>query len=230
MGNDELHLPGGETLAQAAYRRLRHDIIAGTRPPGERLRLERLRGIYAIGPTPLREALQKLSQDGLVLAEGNRGFTVAPLDRAEFADLNLARTGVEKEAIRLSLAEGDAEWEARLVAAAYLMSKADATLDAESDGVPDSWEKANADFHLAVVSACGSRWLLKVRAGLHAHCERYRRASVHRRIGSRDLGSEHAAIAEAALARDVERTCELTERHFALTADALPEGVGAVRE
>ena len=148
------------TLTETAYRRLRHDIIAGIRRPGERLRLERLRGIYDIGPTPMREALQKLSVDGLVLSEGNRGFTVAPLDPREFEDLNVARTAIEKEALRLSISRGGADWEARVVAAAYLMAKWDAKLGKGAGAVPDAWERANAEFHLALVSACGSNWLL----------------------------------------------------------------------
>ena len=90
---------GKETLAQAALRVLRHDIIHGTRAPEERLRIEKLKMIYAIGPTPLREALQMLVAEGLVLTEGNRGFTVAPLDYDEFLDLNIARTAIERAAL-----------------------------------------------------------------------------------------------------------------------------------
>jgi DNA-binding GntR family transcriptional regulator len=227
MNTGKTNLSGSETLVDAAYDRLRRDIVDGTRAPEERLRIEKLKSIYGIGPTPLREALQKLAQDGFVLTEGNRGFTVASLDPAEFADLNLARTAIEKEALRLSIARGGDDWEARVVAAGYIMAKEDAAIRTSLDRVPDSWERANEAFHTALVSACGSQWLLKVRAGLHVHCERFRRASVYRKIGSRDLGAEHREIAKAALARDADRVCELTERHFALTASALAESGAA---
>ncbi|SDL13574.1 GntR family transcriptional regulator [Aliiruegeria lutimaris] len=215
-----------QTLSETAYRSLKSDIIRGERIPGERLRIERLKGIYGIGPTPLREALQKLSQDGLVTSEGNRGFTVAPLDPGEFADLNLARTAIEKEALRLSIEKGDDDWEARVVAASYIMRKEDKALPSSQSGVPDSWERANAEFHTALVSACGSAWLLKIRAGLHELCERYRRASVYQKMGSRNLETEHAEIAEAVLARDTARAVELVERHFALTASSLIKETG----
>ena len=189
--------------------------------PNERLRIGRLKEIYGIGPTPIREALQKLSRDGLVIVEGNRGFTVAELDPREFADLNVARTALEKEALRLSIARGDSAWEAGVVAAAYILAKEDAALSHSVGSVPDSWERANARFHDALVSACGSKWLLKLRAGLHDLCERYRRTAVYQKLGSRDVKAEHAAIAEAALARDADRTCALIERHFLLTTEAL---------
>jgi GntR family transcriptional regulator, carbon starvation induced regulator len=213
----------GETLAQAAYRALRQDIITGQRPPGERLRIAMLTGLYQVGPTPLREALQKLGQDGLVVAEDNRGFAVAGLDPVEFDDLNTARTAIETQAIRLSIARGDDNWEARVVAASYIMQKEDAALAAAGGPVSDRWETANAAFHSAIVSACGSHWLLRLRAQLHDLCERYRRASVYQKIGTRDLGAEHAAIAEAVLARNPDQACDLITRHFARTAEALAD-------
>ncbi len=218
---DRIATATAETLAETAYRQLRRDVIRGTRPPGERLRIEKLKSIYGIGPTPLREALQKLSQEGLVLGQGNRGFTVAPLDPAEFADINTARTSIEKEALRLSIARGDDAWEARVVAARYIQTKEDAALGEARGAVPDSWERANADFHTALVSACGSDWLLRLRAGLHDLCERYRRAAIYPDMGSRDLWAEHEAIAQAVLDRDAERACALTEAHFAATAASL---------
>lgn len=218
----------GETLAQAAYRALRHDIITGLRPPGERLRIAMLTTLYGVGPTPLREALQKLGQDGLVMAEDNRGFAVAGLDPVEFDDLNTARTAIENEATRLSIARGDDAWEARVVAASYIMQKEDAAL-AAAGPVTDRWESANAAFHSAIVSACGSRWLLRVRAQMHDLCERYRRASVYQKIGTRDLGAEHSAIAKAVLARDADGTCDLISRHFAQTAAALSDLSGGAQ-
>ncbi|MDB9834173.1 FCD domain-containing protein [Planktomarina temperata] len=210
-----------QTLADSAYAQLRRDIIVGTRTPGERLRIEKLKKIYEIGPTPLREAMQKLAQDGLVNSEGNRGFTVAPLNANEFQDLNLARTVIEKEALRLSIEQGDNLWEARVVAAAYIMGKEDAMLSEALGDLPDSWEKANAELHASLVSACGSDWLIKIRTGLHDLCERYRRASVNQKIGSRNLQAEHSGIVEAALARDADKACALIEAHFGLTAAML---------
>ncbi|WP_226576138.1 GntR family transcriptional regulator [Acuticoccus sediminis] len=216
----------GETLADFAYRAIRSDIISGVRPPGERLQIEKLKKIYEIGPTPIREALQKLSVEQLVFGEGNRGFTVAPLDPAEFHDLNIARTEVEMAALRRAIELGDGAWEARVVAAAYTMKKADADLP-EEGSVSDGWERANAAFHRAMVDACGSHWLLRTRSMLQDLCERYRRASLRDKRRERDLGAEHAAIAEAVLARDADAACELTRRHFQITAAHLDVATSA---
>jgi DNA-binding GntR family transcriptional regulator len=216
---------GDGTLADQAYACLRQDIVAGTRPAGERLRIERLRNLYGFGPTPLREALQRLSADGWVVAEGHRGFTVAPLSAALFDDLNTARVAVEKEALRLSIARGDGEWEARAVGAAYGLAKADTALRAEEIDV-EEWERANRAFHTALVSACGSVWLLKMRDLLNAQCERYRRVSIHRTRAGRDLHAEHQAIATAAVQRDAAAAVARTEAHFLKTAELLVHELG----
>lgn len=212
----------GDTLTEAAYSALRRDIIRGIRTPDERLRIGRLVEIYGVGPTPLREALQRLSAEGLVVAGGNRGFTVIALDIEEFHDINIARTAIEREALRLSMLRGDESWEAGVVTAGYLMKKADAAL-ARGESDLDRWESANEAFHYAMVAACGSNWLLRLRKSLHDQCERYRRASIYLRRGSRNLGAEHEAILNAVLARDIESACALTEAHYGATAANLAE-------
>lgn len=215
------------TLTERAYRALRRDIIAGTRFPDERLRIERLSRLYAVGPTPLREALQRLVADGLVTATGHRGFTVAPLEAAEFEDLNTARTVIEREAIRLSIEKGDVTWEAGVAGAAYRQTKLDASLKTDARCPISSWEAANREFHLATVAACGSRWLLHVRQLLHDRCERYRLASVGLKRYDRDLEAEHREIADAVLARDADRAGRLVAGHFLRTAQVLLEELRA---
>ncbi|MDG4647486.1 FCD domain-containing protein [Roseibacterium sp. SDUM158017] len=145
---------------------------------------------------------------------------MAPLDPDEFADVTRARVAVEREALRLSILNGGNDWEAEVVSASYLMAKADREMAAGSD----DWERANTAFHRAMVSACGSHWLLNVRDKLQTVAERYRRASVGITRSRRDLGAEHAAIAEAVLARDVDLACRLTEAHCSKTQEELRSG------
>jgi len=225
-GSNDISVSKHESMAQRAYRIIRADIISGARPPGERLRIEMLKTIYDIGPTPLREALQKLSTEGLVLALEKRGFMVSPLDLDEFSDLNIARIEIEKVALSRSIALGDRQWESRVVAATYLMNKEDAALLASGNGVSDAWEAANAEFHATMIDACGSKWLLQMRDHLQDMCERYRRSSISQSIrktgnGKRDVGKEHAAISNAVLARDARLACQLTESHYMKTLDRL---------
>ncbi|MCT7374216.1 GntR family transcriptional regulator [Chelativorans salis] len=209
-----------QTLTETCYRRLKQDIISGARPPGERMRIEKLKAIYGIGPTSLREALQRLSADGLVRAVERRGFQVAPLDAAEFLDLNTARIEIDLSALRLSIRAGDGGWEGGVVAAAYRLEKADGLVQSGAQESLDDWERLNKLFHRSLV-ACPSRWLLRMREMLGEQVERYRRASVYRERTERNLIEEHRQIAEAVLARDEERACRLLAEHYTRTADGL---------
>jgi len=211
----------GDSLSDRAYSLLRSDIIRGKRPPGERLRIEKLKTIYGIGPTPIREALQRLSAEQLVQTSENRGFTVSPLDLSDFADLNFARVEIEKVALRRSLALGNSAWEGGVVAASYVMAKAEKQLEKGDAASKDDWERANAAFHTAMVAACDSNWLLLTRKRLQDMCERYRRASMFTDSGHRTTDDEHKAIADAVLSRDIDLACALTHDHFMTTLKIL---------
>jgi GntR family transcriptional regulator, carbon starvation induced regulator len=215
VGNDQT------TLVEHCYRTIKRDIICGARPPGERLRIEKLRTAYGMGTSPIREALQRLTGDGLVRVLERRGFQVAPIEIAEFHDLNMARTEVELSALRLSMMHGDDAWEAGIVAAAYRLEKGDALLGRSDAAAFDEWEGLNRKFHTALLVACPSRWLLRARDALNEQCERYRRASVFRARTERDLLQEHKDIAEAVLAKDVPLAEQRLREHFSRTAAGL---------
>lgn len=61
------------TQASSVYERLHRDILTGRLQPGERLRLKELIKVYETGNSPLREALNRLASNGLVVREENRG-------------------------------------------------------------------------------------------------------------------------------------------------------------
>ena len=79
--------PGSQI--EAAYRRLREDIIGGVLRASEKLRIEHLRRAYPFGASALREALSRLVSDGLVECEAQRGYWVSPLSREELADITI---------------------------------------------------------------------------------------------------------------------------------------------
>ena len=69
------------TIGETAYRRIRNDIIFGVLLPRQKLRLDRLRESYGVSISTLREILNRLSSERLVLAENERGFEVSPVSR-----------------------------------------------------------------------------------------------------------------------------------------------------
>ncbi|ELN2735657.1 FCD domain-containing protein [Pluralibacter gergoviae] len=217
----------GKTLVLATYERLRNDIIAGVLAPGSRLRVEHLKEVYEAGAGTLREALALLVSDALVNTYGQRGFWVKPISLEDFADLTEKRILLETDALRLSLKNGDDDWEAELVSAYYRLSKAEARLDG-SAGAFEEWEVCNRLFHEAALSACGSRWSHYFLSILYHQTERYRRLMITEHPVPRDVHHEHEAIYSACIARDAEAACASLAAHIQANYSAisrLPESV-----
>src|SRR5262245_53343997 len=91
-----------ETVSDDAYRRIRTDIIFGRLPPAHKLRLEAVREEYGVSVSTLREILSRLSSEGFVVAEGRRGFEVAPVSARELQGLAELRLLLESHAMEQS--------------------------------------------------------------------------------------------------------------------------------
>ncbi len=217
--------PVDKTLAERALRLLRDDILNGKLAPETRLRINLLQKRYGIGLSPLREALLRLLSEGLVIAEGQRGFMVAPVSLAELQDLSRARACLDIAALTQSMALGDADWEAQVISANHLLSRTPLPVDANDVQAAKLWEERHRAYHRALIAGCGSSWLLRLHAQLADHSERYRTIRIlhHREKASqvRDVMAEHDAITGAVLNRDVALATELMNRHIAATAVAM---------
>jgi GntR family transcriptional regulator, carbon starvation induced regulator len=208
-----------KTQAEAAYRHLRRDIRAGLLAPRRWLRLTELRETYGFGWSPLREALFLLTAENLVVAEGQRGFRVAPISEADFDDVLTLRNKLEDEALSASIALGDDAWEAAIVAALHRIRK-----------LPPHWETTNAlaseeqqrrhhIFHASLLAACPSRWTLHFWDQLQQQIERYQRI-VLRRVDPPAAAVEgiqraHELIAEEVLTRRFDQAVEALRAHNA---------------
>jgi DNA-binding GntR family transcriptional regulator len=210
------------TLTDRVYRRLRDDILTGVLAPRQRLRIEALKDRYGVGATPLREALARLSGDGLVRSEERRGFTVASISREELWDLSETRALVECACLEASIRnagggpEGDA-WEAQILAAYHRLSKLDRQLSGSRP--TQTWEDVHANFHESLVAGCPLEKLKDLRRQLFDQSERYRRLSLTGPPAERDVPGEHAALMEAVLERDIELAKELLAAHIRKTAE-----------
>lgn len=216
-----LHAQEPKTLVEGAYQRLRRDIIEGTHAPGDKLRVEHLKERYDVGAGTLREALLMLVTDALVVAQGQRGFRVAPISLADFEDITRTRVLLETEALRQSINSGGEEWEAAVVAAFHRLSRAEQRLAEHDEGTTEEWEARNRAFHEALISASASRWIRHFQHILYQQSERYRRISLFRQPIARDIHAEHQALFEATLARDTTRATSILTEHILRTLDAL---------
>jgi DNA-binding GntR family transcriptional regulator len=207
------------TLATLVHRRLRADLLRGVLPPGSKLKVQALAASYGAGPSPVREALASLAAEGLVERLDQRGFRAAPATVADFDELVRARCWLEEVVLRESLAAGDTAWEESVVLAHWRLKRL--------ERAEPAWETAHAAFHQALLAACPSSTLQATAETLRERAERYR--ALARRIAypGRDVTAEHAAIAEAALARDGGRAIPLLQSHYRATAAFVREALAA---
>ena len=89
------------SLSQQAYDALRRDLIGGELEPGTKLMIADLQSRYTLGAMPLREALNRLSAEGMVDKSDQRGFFVPALNHGDYLDIQNARIAVEAAALRL---------------------------------------------------------------------------------------------------------------------------------
>lgn len=213
-----------KTLARQAHSLLRHDILSGGLQPGARLRTKDLQARYGLGLSPLRESLQRLSAEGLVVMDEQRGFSVAPVSLAELKDLTLARTALESVMLPLAVGKGDADWEALIVAAFHRLSRTPLPSATDPGDAARQWEQRHRAFHESLVVGCGSPWLMRLYEQMVDQTERYRMIRLQhlskRKPVSRDIHAEHRALMEAVLARDANKAVALTEQHLQATFEA----------
>ncbi len=156
-----------------------------------------------------------MSSDGFVQVQGQRGFNVADMSPEELQDVTDLRVVLEGMALTQSIENSDDEWESRVVAAFHHLTKA------ESQDEPDiqEWEVRNRDFHLALISCCESPWLMRFYGILYDQHKRYRNIARIDRSNRRNVHSEHTAICDAALAKDIKVLLAANEQHIRLTAE-----------
>src|SRR5580700_6347963 len=166
-----------ETLSQTerAYRRLRNEILHGDLMPGERLRAGDLQDRFQLGLTPIREALTRLSSENFVEIETNRGSRVSEASLPELADLMATRRAIERLCLTAAIERGDAAWEAEIVGSMHLLSRTKLPASVGDRERATQWEAQHRRFHVALVAACGSAWLLRFWNTLADHSERYRK-------------------------------------------------------
>ena len=211
-----------KSLGLRAYETLRNDVLTSKLAPGERLNINELCQKLGFNLSAVREALSKLTSEGLIQADPKRGFNVAPISLAELRDLTNVRIEIENLCLRRSMALGGVAWEASVMAAFHIMSNTPQIDPADALLATGDWWSVHAAYHRTLCSACDSPWLMRLRDQLFAQSERYRILGA--RLGRRDrrdVNREHQDITDAVLARDVDRATGLMASHFELTSKML---------
>jgi DNA-binding GntR family transcriptional regulator len=183
----------GSTAKDVIYKDLRRAIIMGHHKPGERFNVEEIAKACQTSVTPVRDALQMLSQEGLVTIKPRSGYFVTRITLKELRDmLELRRileaASIERAAMRISDEQ------------IALLENVHAGYTGDDDESYDRYTDENRRFHYLVADASGNHELAEMLGRLH---DRLARFMVMRHAG-KTMELTHARIIEALRDRDVE--------------------------
>lgn len=201
-----------ETAGERVYRRIRADIIFGRLAPSQRLKLEAIKEAYGVSISTLRELLNRLTSEGLIVAESARGFEVAPVSPEHFKEIGNLRLLLECHALERSFAAGDMEWEGRVVAAHHKLASVEARTATGGQRDDETLKRYDSEFHQALLSACGSKVLLDAHTAIFDKYIRYLMIAVIFR--GEAASREHRQLLECALKRDAATAKKVLTSHI----------------
>lgn len=199
------------TLSSRTLVKIRNDILSGDLSPDAPLKMGEISKRYAVGYSPVREALFQLATEGLVTISNRRGFRVAGMSASEIIEVTRIRQWLERLAIQDSFQHGDTKWEASVVSSFHILSRS-----SEDDL---NFDRVHYDFHEALVSACHLSTLHRFRRQLIDVSRRYRKLAWTLGANWDDDISEHEKILHAALARDTNLAVNLMDFHLETTVN-----------
>ena len=194
------------SLAEQITTELRRRILNGQLAEGAVLRQERLASELGVSRIPLREAIQHLEAEGLVVSELHKGTVVSTLSRDELEELFGIRMQLETwlfEAAIPRMTPADLDHAEALIE------------EASRTGDVDNWGDLNWRFHEALYRPSGKQIALKLLRSVHGNAARYVNLQlVVMKDVDRELSDHHAMLAYARL-RDVDRGVDMLRRHIA---------------
>ncbi len=190
------------------YQALRRWIVDGTLRPGERIHDHNLAAHLGVSRTPVREALRRLEDEGLVETATNRWTRVAPVKVADAHNIYPLYWTLEPLAIRLAGARLDP-------AACDALEAANARIGAAfRAGAPDAAARADAEFHGVILVRSGNPELVAIDDGLRVKLGRIGVAYFNGSVVAEHSVDEHAAIVAALRAGDHGGAARASEAHW----------------
>lgn len=200
--------PRKETMSSRLAAHLRAAILRGDMAPGSKINLDRLRAAQDVSISPLREAVARLANDGLVEFEDQKGFRVADVSADNLSEVTQMRAALESLALQQAVRRGTLDWESDVMRALYVLTRT----------APDAAEDraaARSEFHRALIRGCGMPMLLQHCALLADLTDRYRRLFGAEGHPPGDVDAAHRALADAAVRRDAATAEALLRAHLA---------------
>lgn len=200
------------SAATVVFEALRKAIIEGELAAGEPLRQDEIARLFNISRIPVREAISRLEEHGLVKAQRYKGAVVAGLSAAEAREIQDFRALIEPEIIRRAVPRMTPEQLANARAACEAFAGA---------ADPMAWGDLNRAFHAALYADSGLPYHLEVTRNAMDRVDRYLRMQLLLSDGVARADAEHQAILRACEAGEADRAADLTRAHIIGVRDSL---------
>lgn len=201
-------------LADRVYGQLKGQLYLTLRP-GQRITESSVAGSLQVSRTPVREALQRLVQEGYLRAHLRNGYTVAPVDFAVVQELYHVRTVLELEAIRLCCAGGGQPPVARELERVWKVPRTRRLRETEAVS------RLNTEFHLGLVALGGNRELARVHGEVFDRIRLLQRLDFTRDERIDATYDEHAAVLTALAQGRGEEAGRLLAEHISLSRETV---------
>lgn len=198
-----------ETFASMVGERIRSSIIEGVLSPGSQLHEVELAASFGVSRGPVREALQRLIQEGLLRSEAHRGVFVPVMTDDDIVDIYVAREALETAAVRRITGTS------RAATAYKSLDKVVRGMEAaERAGDWKSVASRDLDFHTALVAAAESSRLERMFTTVISETRLCLRVLTSAPDARDDLVQEHRDITEKIRADDTLGAIAVLTRHF----------------
>jgi len=211
------------TLSERVFEVVLERIVSGALPTGSPIRQDALAAELGVSKIPLREALARLEQEGLLSSHANRGYFVRPMSVEEVDEIYALRLALEPAAAAYATTQADDEARAEAIAAFEALDNAAHSKLAEV-------AVCNRDFHVALVRPGGRLLTTQLVERLAVIAERYVVAHLEPAGRESRAHKEHRMLLDAFLAGESERLEALLRQHIAATLDDLKEQFAALAQ
>lgn len=212
----------GESLREQVVRSLRWSIFTGELPPGDRFSVPALSEQFGVSPTPVREAVLDLVQQGLVVALPNRGFEVVAPSMEYLRQAMQVRRLVEIPTMR------DIARTVSPDAIRPLRQLADSIMQSARDGDLKGFVETDYEFHWQLTGLCGNRVLTELIEEMRSRARVVAVPAIARQGVLTETAQEHLDLLTAMLERDLAAVERVTVAHMERTFEGLKDAAGDV--
>jgi GntR family transcriptional regulator, rspAB operon transcriptional repressor len=200
--------PRGATASSKIYADLRSELVSLARRPGEAISEAEIALSYGISRTPVREAILKLSDEGLLEIFPQSGIIVSRIPLAELPEAIIIRKALEETTARLAAERATASQ----ILALHAILERQREADAARDG--DAFHAADEAFHLTIAEIARHPGIWKLIQQVKVHVDRYRLLTLPQTGRIAEVITQHEKIVAAIAAHDPTAARLAMDRHL----------------